>query len=1372
MIERIIAISIRHRWLVIAAAIALGAWGVWSALRLPIDAIPDLSENQVIVFTDWPGHGPAEINERVTLAIAGRLRDIPGTRTVRTSSDVGFSSIHVIFDDLTDQGAARGAVAERLVGVEGELPAGARPRLTPDAAATGQIFWYTLEGGDLNLAERRALQDSLVGPRLADVEGVVEVAPVGGFTTEVGVEVDPRELVARGISLAPLEKSLAALPTKAATTAETAESVAAIFVETSSGESISLGKLATVSEVPAVRYGVLEKNGSEAVGGVVLMRRGENPLAVTRRIHDTIISLQPELPAGVRIVTGYDRTPLIRGAIGTVWRTLLEATFVACLAVLVILRHVRSSLVIATTLPIAVLAAFAGMWSLRHFGWLGLETNIMSLAGLAISIGVLVDSSIVMTENVLHQLRLRFGERPVTGDVSDIVREACQTVGRPIFFSVAIMLLSFLPVFALDGLAGKMFRPLAATKTLAMLAAAILAITLVPALCAVLVRGRVRSESSSWIMRSVAGVYQPVLDSLLDRPGLVVWIMGATLLCGLAPLGIDWLWRLALLVVLVGMAIVVRGWKLQVVSIGSLMLVGLVAQQLFQPLPRAFLAPLDEQTIMDMPITVPRTTNLDAADDLKARDMVLCRFPEVEMVMGKAGRALTATDPAPIDMIETMIGFRPREVWPRRSLDRQAAERQADAAYRALVTAGLLTPAKDATARQSQINQATAKSIEDFDLQLREFAYQRQREALRELRPELLELAIERTLAMAPSSRPLLPAERTTLSAALDEQLPPLLMGALSIGEVAGMVDRVGRELTQVGVSQTLPINAVLVDRLHAELASHFRTRWAEHVAQLDGELAERGAQLYTRLVLEELLAAGTMPNVEAADALREVRRLRKNPGPQNPSPENPSPENSSPQNPGLPGEAVVPHHGVAAAPLPDVEPVPGLAEIQAELSRDFSGRIVLRKKDRVEITAPGGELDRALQMPGWANVWTMPIQNRVDMLATGVNTDVGICVLGPDLDTVVETSERIAAVVKTLPGASGVVADPIRGKQYLDVRLDPARAAKLGVDVDEAGISIAAALGGHVATHIDSPAGKLPVRLRFPRIWRDDRDALGRVPVAATTAAKESGSFANLGQVASLDLVEGPATIKGEKGELRNYVRLNVRGPNAAAFVAEAQQIVSHEVKLPPGVRLEWTGQFAQHERTMARLALIVPATIALILVLLYWTYRDLGDALLMLLAVPGAIAGGVLLQWLLGETLSITVLVGYLACFGMATATGVIMLVYLREAVAQAGDFEHLSLDELRQAVLTGAVQRLRPKLLTELTTIVGLAPMLWATGVGAEVIRPMAVPVLGGILVADEVIDLFLPVMFYWVRRRRLLALRTREQIEHESGLSAAA
>jgi Cu(I)/Ag(I) efflux system membrane protein CusA/SilA len=396
-------------------------------------------------------------------------------------------------------------------------------------------------------------------------------------------------------------------------------------------------------------------------------------------------------------------------------------------------------------------------------------------------------------------------------------------------------------------------------------------------------------------------------------------------------------------------------------------------------------------------------------------------------------------------------------------------------------------------------------------------------------------------------------------------------------------------------------------------------------------------------------------------------------------------------------------------------------------------------------------------------------------MLSTGVNTDIGICVLGSRLDDVAQTAERIATVVKTLAGAAGVVADPIRGKGYLEIRLDRQRTALLGISTADANDAISAALGGTVVAELGSPTGPLKVRLVFPRSWRDDAESLGNVPISVRESAPHAGvpgAFVPLADIAELKTIEGPATLKGENGQLRSYVRLNVRGRDVAEFVAQARRAVDEQVHLPPGVHLTWTGQFQHQQQTYFRLALLIPAVVLLILLLLWWTYYDLADALIVMLGVPGAVAGGVLLQWLLGETLSITVVVGYLACFGMATATGVIMLVYLREAVDNAGGLENLTLAELRQAVLDGAVHRLRPKLLTEATTIIGLAPMLWASGVGSEVIRPMAVPVLGGILIADEVIDLFLPVMFYWVRRQRWLALRAAESENHAEEVYVAA
>jgi Cu(I)/Ag(I) efflux system membrane protein CusA/SilA len=450
------------------------------------------------------------------------------------------------------------------------------------------------------------------------------------------------------------------------------------------------------------------------------------------------------------------------------------------------------------------------------------------------------------------------------------------------------------------------------------------------------------------------------------------------------------------------------------------------------------------------------------------------------------------------------------------------------------------------------------------------------------------------------------------------------------------------------------------------------------------------------------------------------------------------------------------------------MEPQPTLDAIQDELSRQFSRWLLLWQVDRDELTRFGGELDTAIQMPGWTNVWTMPIQNRVDMLTTGVNTPIGIRVLGRNLEDVVRGSEEIARVVKRIPGAVDVVADPLRGKPYIEVRLDRERAARLGVRAGEVNALIEVALAGKtVATTVEGRE-RHPVVVRYPRARREDEDSVrnllvtaygvSRGPTSDPTSSPHSPSPRQipLSEVAEVRVVEGPATIKGENGLLRNYVRLSARGRDAADLVEEARAAVARDARLPDGVYPEWTGQFEHELRARRRLGLVVPVVVALIFLILYWTYHDAADAVLMMLAVPGAIAGGLLFQWFLGLKLSVTVWVGYIACFGMATSTGIIMLVYLREAVQRAGGLERLSLPGLRQAVLDGAVHRLRPKLLTEGTVVIGLAPMLWSSGVASEIIRPMAAPVLGGILVADEVIDLFLPILFYWVRRWRWMRL----------------
>lgn len=1389
MISQLIALSIRFRVLVILAAGLVALAGVYALYHTPIDAIPDLSENQVIVFTPWPGHSPHEIDDQISYPLSLALQGVDGVRVVRASSDVDYSMISLIFNEDITPAAARQRVAERLSGLAVSLPQGVSPVLGPDAAATGQIFWYTVEGEGQDLGRLRMLQDWYIRPQLSSVPGVAEVASVGGYPVEYQVEVDPLRLRAYRASISDvvhaigqsnssvgghvLQKPNAEYLVRGIGWLGAGKDGSADFdpqqvlrdlenvvVPLADGKAVRLGDLGQASLAAGPRRGVLEKDGSETTGGVVLMRIGENPLEVTRRLLDKIQELQSGLPHGVRIVPFYDRTALIEGAVRTVSGTLLEAIVTATLCVLLILRHFRTSLVIAVTLPLATLTAFLCLWLLRQLGWADVQTNIMSLAGIAISIGVLVDASIVMAENVMHTLKNHFGDEPVRGDVRPLVLAACQTVGRPIFFSVVIMLISFLPVFALGGLEGKMFRPLAFTKSFALAAAALLAITLVPALCTFLVRGRLRREEESWVVRAGIDVYRPILRSLLDRPGILAWIVGVTFLVGLAPVGSASLYRGVLLGALVATACCVPRWPMRMAAVASLVVIGLAAQQWMTPLEREFLTPLDEGMVMDMPITIPRASIAQAADDLKARDMVFCRFPEIHMVVGKAGRAETATDPAPLDMIETMIDFRPRAFWPRRKLQPADAERQASAILQALIDRRLVLAPED---RAGLVHDSTVAVMPLFDAQIREYAHQRQREFQDDLKNKLLLTVVETTVDLVRQAG-LLTADPTSfpLVDIVAGALPTTHAGHLSmdpsLADVTLLVQATVKILQERGWTAPQadllryrpawwqrPIVALHValggrspnffTRVHDAVRADFRRDWQTHVDQVDTELRERGAAVFTRLLLEDLLDRLSILDPKVTAYQQQVRQARRQPG--------------------VAAGHVHGHEGRHSSLTVGVAPNPDLNAIQNEQTQAFARGLILWKKDRADLIGFGGELDRAMQMPGWTNVWTLPIQNRVDMLTTGVNTTVGVRVLGRKLQDVVNASGAIAAALKGVPGAADVIADPVRGKGYLEMRVDRDKAARYGVTVHDVNLWVETALGGNPATVVTAGRARQPVRVRLPRSWREDESTLRQLPVPSRLPAP---GYVALQQVADIRIVEGPAAIKSENGLLRNYVRLNVRGRDEAEFVEEARQVVASRISLPPGVFVEWTGQFEHLAHARSTLTVVVPLAIGLIFLLLYWTYRDAADALLMLLAVPGALAGGVLFQWLFGFKFSVTVWVGYIACFGMATSTGIIMLVYLREAVAQGGGLEKMSLQQLREAVLRGAVQRLRPKLLTEATTVIGLAPLLWADGVGAEVIRPMAAPVLGGILIADEVIDLLLPVLFYHVRRWRWQRLQT--------------
>jgi Cu(I)/Ag(I) efflux system membrane protein CusA/SilA len=1282
VIDFLIAFSVRNRALVLGAFAIVAALGARALLETPVDALPDLSENQVIVFADWMGRSPREVEDQVTHPLTVTLEGLRGVKTVRSSSEFNFAMIDVIFEENVGLQAARATILERLASSAAALPPGVVPYLAPDASAVGQIFWYTLEGDGYDLAQLRSTQDWYVRYQLTAVPGVAQVASVGGHLRELQVDVDPGRLAALGVTLGQVVDAVSKANASAGGQvlhengaeylirvvgwAKNLEDVGAAVVAMREGVPILVKEAATLQFGPAPRRSVLERDGRETVGGVVLMRQGENPLEVTRRVKARIADLSPGLPPGVRIVPFYDRTRLIEGALGTLVRTLLEEIAIASIVVILILGHARSALVVCLALPAAVLVSFLFM------GLLGVPSNIMSLSGIAISIGVLVDAAIVMVENATTTLRARHGPVNVGGDTSEDVIAACRTVGRPLFFAVAIIIVSFLPVFALGGTEGKLFRPLAFTKTFALAGVLVFTATVVPALLPSLLRGRLRADDESWLVRSVKDVYRPVLTWLLPRPRLCLWLL--------------------FVLVLVGVELAPR-------------------------LGREFMPPLDEGTILEMPTSIARTSIEQAGEDLRFRDSVLRTFPEVASVVGKAGRADTPTDPAPPEMIETMINLLPHELWPRRGADPALVERVAGWAEARLAEIGVVAGGKGLA------HDAAVAAINSFDASCRDLLNARRRED-RPLFEAQLVAGVVQDMAHVIAARGRLQRALTTddlnaLVAELGPRHGRWLAETTSVEEVSsiareavpflvvhGLVERDTPDLLGLPggsllesweeLRETLGFSPDTFERRLVVATDARRERLHDAARRrAEPELAERASGRLARALVE-----GT------CDAARAAHALLREPSE---------------------GERVV---------------------VAQELEKDALGSLVLHRKQKDELVR---EMDATLAVPGWGNIWTQPIVNRVDMLATGVRSTVGVKVSGGDLETVQEVSRRVAEVLKKVPGAVDVFPDQVTGKSYIEIVPDRVRAARLGVNVADVNEAIEVALGGRpLSLVVDGPA-RFPVRVRYTRDARQSIEAVRKVLVMGSVEGARAQ--VPLAEIARVEVVEGPSVIRTENGLLRSYVQLNVHGRDTVGFVEEARRSVLAAVQLPKGVFLEWSGEFEAQLRARRTLKIVLPLVLAIILVVLQLTFRDRVDTLLTSLAVPGAMAGGVIFQALWGIPFSVAVWIGYIACFGLATETGIIMLIYLREALARRGGVAALASEaEVDDAVLEGAVQRLRPKLLTEAVIVLGLVPMLWAHGTGSEILRPMAVPVLGGILFADEVIDLFLPVFFAWFQKRR--------------------
>lgn len=1033
MINRLIELALQNRFLVLLAYALLAAWGYWALLATPIDAIPDLSENQVIVFTDWAGRSPQEVEDQITYPLTVNLQGLPGVRTVRSSSAFGFSMVNIIFEDNVDVYFARTRVLERLNLASSFLPMGVVPTLGPDATGVGQVFWYTVDG-PYDPGTLRSLQDWFIRYQLNSVPGVAEVGSIGGFVRQYQIDVDPAKLRAYNIPIRmvfeAVERSNNNVGAKVIEANDmefvvrglglikSVEDIENVVVENVKGTPVYVRNVATVQLGPEFRRGVLHKSGTDAVGGVVVIRYGANARQVIQDVKAKIAALETGLPRGVTIVPFYDRSQLIDHAVNTLRDALLEEVLLVTLAHVLFLWHFRSILIVTLPLPLAVLGSFL----LMHY--FGISSNIMSLGGIAIAIGVLVDAGIVMTENVLrHAEQYTEKHGDYRSQIREITSRAAKLVGRPIFFSMTIIILAFIPVFALTGMEGKLFHPLAFTKTFAMVGSTLIAVTLVPVLCTFLVRGRMHREEDNPVMRGLRALYRPAL-----------------------------------------------GFALRFRAVTLLIAAGLFAYAVYlaTTIGSEFMPPLDEETAMWMPIADPSISLTKASELLAQQDRIIAEDPAVEMVVGKIGRADTSTDPAPINMTETIVTFKPKDQWP----------------------------------------------------------------------------------------------EGTTKE-----------------------------------------------------------------------------------------------------DILR--------------------------------------------------------------------------------------RLDDKLRMPGVTNIWTQPIRNRIDMLSTGIRTQVGVKVFGKDLRVIEQKSSEIASVLGGVSGAVDLYAERITGAPYLEIDIDRQEAARLGATVSDVQDVIETAIGGKNVTFTVEGRERYPVRVRYARDFREDIDSLRHVLVSGSAAAQIP-----LHEVAAVRVVMGPSMISSENSLLRGTVLMNVRGRDVGGFVEEAKRVVAEQVTMPAGYYVEWSGQYENQIRAKERLQIVIPLVLLIIFVLLYLTYNSAREALHVVLAVPFALTGGVfLLKWL-GYNFSVAVWVGFIALFGTAVQTGVVMVIYLEEAVRRKiAETGPLTRATLREAVIEGALLRLRPKVMTVATVVAGLLPIMWSARTGAEVMQPLATPVLGGMVSSLIHVLIVTPVIFTWLREREM-------------------
>ncbi|WP_449553700.1 efflux RND transporter permease subunit [Lelliottia amnigena] len=1038
MIAAVIRASLRNRLLVILAACVMAGWGWWAVQRAPLDALPDLSDVQVIVKASYPGKAPQVIEDQVTWPLTTSMLSVPGAKTVRGFSMFGDAYVYVLFEDGTDLYWARSRVLEYLSQVQSQLPAGVKASLGPDATGVGWIYEYALvdRTGKHSLADLRALQDWTLKFELKTVPNVSEVASIGGMVRQYQIVVAPEKMRALNITHgqivsavqaankesggALLEMGEAEYMVRTTGYLRTLDDFRNVVITTRDGIPVLLKDVATVGLGPEIRRGVAELNGEgEVAGGVVVMRYGQNALETLHAVKEKLSALQKTLPEGVEIVPVYDRSKLIEESVKTLTHKLLEEFAVVVLVCALFLFHFRSALVAIVSLPLGILGAFVVM----HYQ--GINANIMSLGGIAIAIGAMVDAAIVMIENmhkVLEQWRHDHpDEEPASADYWRLAERAAVEVGPALFCSLLIITLSFIPVFSLEAQEGRMFSPLAFTKTWAMAMAAGLGITLIPVLMGYFIRGKIPDEKANPINRFLIRLYEPLLDKVLAFPKTTL--------------------ALALLLLLVTL------WPLS--RLGS-----------------EFMPPLDEGDLLYMPSTLPGISAREASRLLQQTDRLIKSVPEVASVFGKAGRADTATDPAPLTMLETTIHFIPREQW----------------------RPGM-TPAK-------------------------------------------------------------------------------------------------------------------LVE-----------------------------------------------------------------------------------------------------------------------------------------------ELDKIVSIPGIANVWVPPIRNRLDMLATGIKSPVGIKVNGSNIADIERVAAQIEQIVKQVPGVTSALAERLAGGRYVDIRIDRQKAARYGVSVDELQGMVSTLVGGDNIGEVLQGRERYPINVRYPRDVRDSVEKLRMLPVITT-----NGSQIALGELADIVVTEGPPMLKSENARLSNWIYVDLRGRDLKSAVTEMQQRVAETIALPQGVSLSWSGQFEYLERATEKLKIVLPITLMIIFILLWLTFKRISDVLLIMGTLPFALIGGVWLLWLLGYNLSVAGAVGFIALAGVAAEFGVIMVLYLNQALDKYRQRDPEGGNRMvMRAIHEGAVLRVRPKVMTVATIMAGLLPIMWGGGSGSEVMQRIAAPMIGGMVTAPLLSMLVIPALYKLLHKR---------------------